>query len=57
MPDAVAAVVEDMQLFVNEDPTTNGNYVDEKVVFARYRIGAMRKMGQRVLLLNETIQA
>lgn len=57
MPDAMAAVVEDMELFVNSDPTTNGGYVDEKIVFARYRIGAMRKMGQRVLLLDEQITA
>ena len=57
MPDAMAAVVEDMELFVNENPTTNGGYVDEKIVFARYRIGAMRKMGQRVLLLDETVSA
>lgn len=57
MPDAMAAVVEDMELFVNDNPTTNGGYVDEKIVFARYRIGAMRKMGQRVMLLDETISA
>ena len=57
MPDAMAAVVEDMELFVNDNPTTNGGYVDEKIVFARYRIGAMRKMGQRVLLLDETVSA
>lgn len=57
MPDAMAAVVEDMELFVNDNPTTNGGYVDEKIVFARYRIGAMRKMGQRVMLLDEVVSA
>lgn len=57
MPDAMAAVVEDMELFVNDNPVTNSGYIDEKIVFARYRIGAMRKMGQRVMLLDEAVTA
>lgn len=57
MPDAMAAVVEDMKMWVNDDPTTNGGYVDEKIVVVEYRFGAMRKLGQRVMELKETISA
>lgn len=57
MPDALAAVVEDMKLYINENPTQNGGYVDERIMVAEYRVGFMRKLGQRVLLLNETMPA
>ena len=57
MPDAMAAVVEDMQLWVNDNPTTNGGYVDNRIMVAEFRLGAMRKLGQRVMLLNETMPA
>lgn len=57
MPDALAAVVQDMSIWVNEDPTTNGGYVKSRVVVAEYELGVMRKLGQRVMKLNETINA
>lgn len=57
MPDALAAVVETMTLWVNDNPTTNGGYVKSRVVVAEYELGVMRKLGQRVMQLNETMPA
>lgn len=57
MPDALAAVVETMTIWVNDNPTTNGGYVKSRVVVAEYELGVMRKLGQRVLQLNETMPA
>lgn len=57
MPDAMAAVVDSMKVWVNEDPTTNGGYVDSRVVVVEYKIGSVRKHGQRVLVLKEQMSA
>lgn len=57
MPDALAAVVETMTLWVNDNPTTNGGYIKSRVVVAEYELGVMRKLGQRVMQLNETLPA
>jgi len=55
MQDALAAVVEDMELFVSDNPVINGNYVDSRALVARFRVGCMRKLGQRVMQLDETL--
>lgn len=57
MPDALAMVFDDMKMYVNDDPTTNGGYVDSKIVVVEYRFGAMRKAGDRVMELKEQISA